>query len=113
MGERYAEVTQHGTVGEVALLPTYGQLLREVREQRPRDAEVALRVLEVYWVDLVRHGRTPHLARDGLLPEVLHTDVLPNVLTQVDEYRRDADVLVHHRRNSIVVLDLSRRMRTL
>src|SRR6185312_11860332 len=85
VSERDADVAQHGRVGEVALPARDGKLLGEMPEQRVRDAEIALGVLEVDWIDLVRHRRGADLARDRSLFQIAEGDVTPRIATEVDE----------------------------
>src|SRR5208337_2701996 len=92
MPERRTHRSYRRAVGEIALPSRDRQLGRQVIEQRARDSKVALAVLEVDWIDLVRHHRRAGLSRDGFLREVTDRDVAPHVAAEAEQDRVDA----HH-----------------
>ena len=79
-----------------------------MREERVREAEVALAVLEVDGVHLVRHGGGADLARHDALPEVAHRNVLPGVAVEAKQHRIEARRRVEELRQPVVRLDLRR-----
>src|SRR5579864_6721428 len=58
-------------------------------EQRICDAEIALAVFEIDWIDFMRHHRRAGLARDRLLREVANRDVVPHVAAEAEQNRVD------------------------
>jgi len=48
---------------EIALPARHRKLLGKMPQQRAGDSEIALGILEVDWIDLVRHGRGADFAR--------------------------------------------------
>ncbi len=108
MAERHSHVAQHRAVGEVALPAADRQLLRQMRQQRVGQAEVALGVLEVDRVHLVRHGRRTDFAFLEPLLEVTQAHIAPDVARPVDQDRVGARDRVEQLGHPVVRLDLDR-----
>mmetsp|Transcript_134345 Transcript_134345/g.299523 ORF Transcript_134345/g.299523 Transcript_134345/m.299523 type:complete len:221 (-) Transcript_134345:843-1505(-) len=100
------DVPQHRGVGEVALQPADGELLREMLQDCVRHPQVALGVLKVDGIHLVRHSARPHLSGDDLLLEVLIRHIHPHVLAHVEEDSIDPLHSVEDGTHVVVVLDL-------
>ena len=78
----------------------------EVVENCHCDAEVPLRVLEVDGIHLVGHCRRAYFPLFGLLLEIFHRDVLPEVAVEVDYNGADALHRIEKRREIVVVGNL-------
>src|SRR5271156_750380 len=76
-------------------------------EQRARDSQVALAVLEIDRIDLVRHHRRAGLARNRFLREVSDRDVAPHIAAEAEQNSVDAHQDCEQLGNKIVALDLS------
>mmetsp|Transcript_7277 Transcript_7277/g.17738 ORF Transcript_7277/g.17738 Transcript_7277/m.17738 type:complete len:294 (+) Transcript_7277:491-1372(+) len=106
MGRADADGPHHRRVAQVALVSRDRELRREVPEDRVRDPEVPLGVLEVDRVDLVRHRGGADLAFHRPLPEVPEGDVPPHVAVKVDEDRVEPPQRVEELGDEVVALDL-------
>ena len=95
-------------VGEVTLEPRDREFPGEVFEERIRNAEIPLRVLEIDRVHFVRHGGGAHFPVFRFLCDPSIRDVAPHVLREVEKYRVDAAEIVEHLGVRIVRLYLGR-----
>mmetsp|Transcript_54954 Transcript_54954/g.112219 ORF Transcript_54954/g.112219 Transcript_54954/m.112219 type:complete len:450 (+) Transcript_54954:319-1668(+) len=111
--ERQSDVARHRRVGEVALQPRDGQLLREVVKDGRGEPKVSFRVLKVDRVHLVRHSRGSDLASFRLLLEQALGDVGPDIAAEIDEDGVDPPARVEERSHVVVMLDLRRALVTL
>ena len=70
------------------------------------DAYVALRVLKIYWIDFVRHGRGAGFAFDLALFEILDGDVAPHVAVEIKQHLIEAHLCVAEFSDVVVGFDL-------
>lgn len=113
VAERHADVAQYGRVGKVALETAHRELDSEMLEDGIGNAEVAFRVLIVDRINLMRHSRAAYLTCLDLLLEVLHRDVLPEVLVEIEDDDVDAAEGIEESSEVVVVGDLGSPLLTL
>ena len=106
VGQGHTHVAQNGRVGKVSLQARHGELGGQMAQHGIGYADVALRVLKVYRVDLVGHCRRADLALLDALLEVLHGDVHPHVAVKVEDDIVDARDGVEEGRQGVVVRNL-------
>ena len=106
MGQGNAYIPQHGTVRQVPLQSGDRQFGREVLKERIGNPQVPFRVLEIYRIHLMRHGRGTHFPFLDLLLEVLHGDIGPHIPVQVDQDGIDPFQPVEQGSHMVVVLYL-------